>query len=225
MGAWGAGIFANDTACDIRARWREGLLDGQAPAALQDELVGTWDGMDEDEIVWSALAAAQHETGRLTAAVRDRALAAIDAGPDDGWEDRAGRRAAVLGRLRAKLTGPQPAPKRLRRPRSHGPDVGPGDVLALRGRDGAFGALVMVAETFADGHVTVVNLAWDGEGDLEAVDLPALPVVWQGLNGRGERLARATTVSARRRDDAFTEAIGVIVARGVHPHRPPGEKV
>ena len=126
MGAWGTAIFSDDTASDVRDEWREAILDGLSPEDATQRLLETFDDYleeaDTERLFWMALAAAQMETGRLLPDVCDRALAIIDGGGDvdrwreDGDESLARQRARVLERLAAKLRGPQPKPKRLRRP-------------------------------------------------------------------------------------------------------------
>jgi hypothetical protein len=137
MGAWGPGIFSNDTAAGARDEWREALIAGADPRAASERIVARF-GRDEDTDFWTGLAAAQHETGHLQDDVRERALAIIAAGGDlELWEDgdRRGRERA-LERLAAKLRGPQPAPKKLRGPRP-GIDSGVefGDVVRLWSSD------------------------------------------------------------------------------------------
>jgi hypothetical protein len=119
-----------------------------------------------------ALAAAQFETGRLRPEVRDRALAIIEAGGDvarwreDGDEVLARQRERVLERLAAKLRGPQPKPKRLRRPPSLSIPLDIGDVVRVYEEGGENEALVLVV-----GHVdkpgverdpVVAALDWEG---------------------------------------------------------------
>jgi hypothetical protein len=69
----------------VRDRWREAVLDGLDPVAATEhvlsELSASFDDR-EDGVAWLALALAQHETGRLQDAVRDRALAVTAAGAD-----------------------------------------------------------------------------------------------------------------------------------------------
>lgn len=80
MGAWGPGIFSDDTAADIRSDYRD-LLEDQVP---DDEatrrVINEYAhlGPDEQHVLWIALAAAQHQVGRLDEDVRRRALDAID---------------------------------------------------------------------------------------------------------------------------------------------------
>src|SRR6266540_516093 len=126
MGAWGVAIFADDLASDVRGDWREAVIDGADPNDATNRLEAAYAAAiadpDDSIVFWLALAAAQMETGRLVDFVRDRAVAIIVAGSDVarwGEEDEslARQRAKVLARLRAKLTGPQPPPKRIRHPR------------------------------------------------------------------------------------------------------------
>ena len=103
MGAWGAGIFANDEASDVRAEWRDALIAGEDPAAASRRIAARGEGTD----FWTGLALAQHETGHLQDDVRDAALADIAAGGDlELWEDGDvdGRRSA-LDQLAETLRG------------------------------------------------------------------------------------------------------------------------
>lgn len=139
MGSWGPGIFSDDLAADVREEWRRAILDGGDATQASDALIARYDGQlagdGADTVFWAGLAAAQMETGRLQPGVRDRALALIDAGGDiELWQEtgEASIRERVLRRLAEKLRGPQPAPKKLRRPPA-GPDPGveAGDVVRL----------------------------------------------------------------------------------------------
>ena len=71
MGTWGASIFANDLAADVRAEWREAILDGNeaedATARVEVAFADATVDPDESMVFWLALAAAQFETGRLLA--------------------------------------------------------------------------------------------------------------------------------------------------------------
>src|SRR3954471_9243567 len=92
MGAWGAGIFANDTSADVRGDWRDAIAAGEDPAAASARIVRPWRGEPHAAAwatdSWTGLAAAQMETGRLQDDVRDRALEVIAAGGDvELWGD------------------------------------------------------------------------------------------------------------------------------------------
>ena len=122
MGSWGTALFSDDLAADVRADWRDAILDGAEPEDLTRRLVDRYaPGRSDDRdtlVFWMALAAAQMETGRLDRVVRNCALAIIDAGGDVAtWREQdesLGRqRQKVLDCLAQKLRAPQPKPKRL----------------------------------------------------------------------------------------------------------------
>jgi hypothetical protein len=229
MEAWGVGLFANDLAADLRAAWREGLLSGLEADAVRERLVREHAASERaggyDAEFWIALAAAQHESGRLDDDTCDRAVGAIDRGVDrELWRERSEKRSEILARLRDQLTGPRPSPKRLRRPPNYTGTFDLGDVIALRDSDGSFGALVAVAGHELDMRSrvlpAVVYLGWQGETALEDVDLASLPVLWHARSHRGELIARCTTVYARNRADAFSDAVGEVIGPRAHPYRP-----
>jgi hypothetical protein len=123
MGADGAGVFDDDTACDVRDEYRELLEEQIDDQEAVRRVVTSFSGRLDDEerpLLWLALAAAQCEWGRLDPQVRDQALAVIDAEAGmDRWLEAgplaAGERRAVLRELRLRLTGPQPRRKTFRR--------------------------------------------------------------------------------------------------------------
>jgi hypothetical protein len=153
MGSWGTALFSDDVAADVRADWREGILDRIPPEELTAKLVNSYaaqaDDPDEGVVFWLALAAAQHETGRLRPDVREKALDILDRGGDVArWEEEdAGlgkQRQQVLDRLRIKLAGPQPAPKHLKRQVPHGVAFSVGDAVLLRSPGGKRAVVVVV---------------------------------------------------------------------------------
>src|SRR3954471_12155350 len=88
MGAWGPGIFSNDLAADARAEWRDALIAGEDPPDASARILSEYSAALDETEFWTGLAAAQHETGHLQPAVRDRALAIIEAGGDiEDWEE------------------------------------------------------------------------------------------------------------------------------------------
>jgi hypothetical protein len=127
MGAWGTGIFANDTAADVRARFREKLDDGMSPTAARRALLQGFKpalaDSDDGPVIWLALAATQLECHCLEELVRTKALAIIDAGGDlerwraSGKPSLVRGRQAALARLRTKLAQPRPKAKTPARPR------------------------------------------------------------------------------------------------------------
>jgi hypothetical protein len=67
MGAWGTGLWSDDTACDVRATYREALEDGLSNEEAADKVLAEFapDLADEDSapVVWLALAVSQHQRG------------------------------------------------------------------------------------------------------------------------------------------------------------------
>lgn len=91
MGAWGPGIFSDDTACDVRDEFRDLIGDGVSPEDATGQLLAQYtegsEDPDENAVVIIALAVTQWKIGRLLDEVRDQAIAAVDAGADLGrWE-------------------------------------------------------------------------------------------------------------------------------------------
>jgi len=134
VGAWGTGIFSDDTASDVRSDYRSLLESGVDDAHAMREILRTY--TPDDTVVWLALAAAQSKLGRLDPTVAARALEVIDTDEDlEHWMDtepkeRRGRRRA-LARLRQTLTGPQPERQEVKLQWRHHTDLEVGDVLEL----------------------------------------------------------------------------------------------
>ena len=148
MGTWGVGIFADDTAADVRGDWRDLLGEGLSSEAATERLLDAWKGSladpDEGPVVWLALAAAQVRTGRLTPRVRREALAIIDSGA--GLRRWAGtpnlkKRQAVLHKLQGEILGSQKVPVRVPKRRVAVPRFEVGDVVSFRLANGIMSLL------------------------------------------------------------------------------------
>ena len=144
MGAWGSGVFSDDLACDVRQDYRDLIGDGVSDEDAEEQILSSYagdlDDSDEGPTVWIALAVTQSKIGRLSARVRERALAAIDNGEGlDRWREDPkllAKRVAVLDEVREQLTGAQPARQRLRARKRVEPSVG--DVMQIDLIDGRF---------------------------------------------------------------------------------------
>lgn len=243
VGSWGTAIFSDDFAADIRGDWREAIVDGEDPAEVTRRLVDRYgqDGRDPDEriVFWLALAAAQMETGRLDAAVRDRALALIDAGGDVArWREEgealARQRERVLRRLAEQLRGPQPKPKRLRKTTPRAVRFAVGEAVHLRRSDGMtnFVAIVVAhADGYPRGTVDpVVELViWEEDRSPTASELSQLPSVLTEIEYlRADWPSRIRphlfVLLTPTKKQQFGAHIGEIVARGVY-RTPPGDLV
>jgi hypothetical protein len=140
MGAWGAGVFSDDTACDVRDNYLDLIGDGmsgvEATKKLLHEWSGTLDDPDEGPVFWLALAATQWKNGRLEDLVLQRALIIIDSGTDLArWEANSRNykaRQKVLENLRAQLTSPQPPEKRISKRFRHSNDWPVGDLISYQ---------------------------------------------------------------------------------------------
>lgn len=171
MGAWGPAIFSDDTAADVRSSYRELLEDQVSDDEATRQVIAEYEHLEQDEshVLWLALAAAQHQVGRLEEDVKRRAVGVIDSEEglelwaDAGLEDLKKRKAA-LAKLREQLTGPQPARKALRRPWRHVTDLTPGTVLAFTTPTGAMALFrVLRIEDHRVGAAPVLErLDWRG---------------------------------------------------------------
>ena len=138
MGTWGTDLFADDEARDVSGYYRElledGVEDGTATRLTLDKFKAYLE--EAGAIAMIALAVTQSKLGRLDPDIRDRAVAVLDGGADlEVWESEnpklLSKRRAVLEKARAQLTGPQPARRRLRRPKRVLSGLAAGDVLAF----------------------------------------------------------------------------------------------
>ncbi|MFD9901044.1 DUF4259 domain-containing protein [Mesorhizobium sp. NPDC059025] len=124
MGAWGARIFDDDTACDLRDEFSDLLAEGhsaeQATTTLEQRWAPASDAIDLEPVFWIALATSQYRLGQLMPEVRDKAVAIIDSGRDlQRFLDEPKVKAArikVLDKLKGDLLGP---PRPVRRPKPY----------------------------------------------------------------------------------------------------------
>jgi len=191
MGTWGTGIFADDTAADIREDWRESILDGLTPAEASARILERYadevDDPDQGPVVWLALAAAQFQTGRLLPDVRDNALAIIESGADvrrfAAQDPALGRqRGKALDALAAKLLGPPRSPTRMVRSKPFLSPLEIGDVVLVLGKDGSNQALLVVvgiASSYPPGSTMPVlaTLLWADEALPDTSTMARLPLL------------------------------------------------
>jgi hypothetical protein len=123
MGAWGAALFADDDAADLRGDYRTYLADAQSAAGATDLAATNYgaslDRPGETTAFWLALASTQWATGRLDPRVKAVCLTIIDNGIDlEKWADSPDhrKRAAVLAKLRKMISSPLPPAKPLPKP-------------------------------------------------------------------------------------------------------------
>jgi hypothetical protein len=196
MGADGPGLFSDDVAMDVRDAYREAIADGTtdevAEARILEEFADALEDEDDGPVVWLALAFTESKLGRLSALARDRALDVIDSGTNLARWQEAGdravqRRAAALDKVRTQLTGPQPARKKVRRPKKDVSDLAPGQVLGYRSRTGRL--FLMVVDGMVDTdyyyspivrYLNYVESRTPAEAELEEIlERPLNRAVWR----------------------------------------------
>jgi hypothetical protein len=198
MGTWGVSIFSDDLAADVRDDWRARVRDGVSDADATAQLVAAHRPRPHDdasEVFWIALAAAQHETGRLVPEVRDAALQAIGSGRDLArWRadqpSLARRREQVLQRLATKLAGPQPKPRRVRGRQLRSTLLTVGTAIHLRSHENDAEAIAVVVDESDDGHggtaPVVELLLWAGGVRPSADEMSQVPPIHStGRRGAG----------------------------------------
>jgi hypothetical protein len=122
MGTWGAGIFSDDTAADVREEYRSHLEDGLSGVEATDKVLHEFreslDDVDASPPLWLSLAATQMKLGRLEDRVQKRSLQIIDEGLDLArFADQPKllkARKRVLEKLRTQLLEPQRSPVKVR---------------------------------------------------------------------------------------------------------------
>lgn len=129
MGAWGTGLYSDDTTCDVRDKFKANLEAGFSYAeAERAVLLGYSDVLQDHQVaclVYFSLADTEWKYGCLSEQVKRYALMLLDGGGDVRYwlKDNPGEaksRAKVLGALSSKLEKPQPPLKlvalKVRRP-------------------------------------------------------------------------------------------------------------
>ena len=186
MGAWGAGVFSDDLACEVRDQYRALLSEGHEGAAATNALLETFHEVlaDEDSAVvfWLALAVVQWRVGRLEDRVKARALQAIY----DGTALRPWQSDPALLAMRRKalkkvvdlLTSPQPKMKSVRKRFRNSCDWETGELIAFRLRSGKIVIFRVIGHWTDNGGTSpVIEVPdWCGEVIPEAAVLQNLPI-------------------------------------------------
>jgi hypothetical protein len=147
MGTWGAKLYENDTARDVRGLWKEKLQAGASAEEATAELCEQWGG-DDDPVFWLALADQQWTWGGLIAEVQARALRVLDEGGDLAlWTEQPGRdqRARVLRTLEKRLRSPPPQAKTVRVRNTDAVAWAPGQLWCYRMLDGQYATFRVAA--------------------------------------------------------------------------------
>jgi hypothetical protein len=143
MGAWGAGLYANDAALDVKAMVAAVARLPLAPPDLIDTLTAEWSGADDpaDEdhtVFWLVVADQLWKRGLAAEAPFAKAIGFIESGADLDRHRALGmdesdlrRRAAALAELAARLRHPPPAKasRTLKKPQPF--VMSPGEVIVF----------------------------------------------------------------------------------------------
>lgn len=176
MGVWGAAIFSDDNAADIRDEYRTLLGDGVSGPEATDRLINEWQPSWEHDpdmaaVFWLALAVSQWKSGRLEERVRNQAIQAIDSGaalrPWKGGKDER-KRAAVLEKTRNQLNDPQPPARKVAKVFRATCDWQPGQLIGYQLLSGSYIAFQVVELHTDKGGTGPVCEIYDWQG-------PALP--------------------------------------------------
>lgn len=174
MGAWGTGIFQDDTAGDIRDEYRDhignGLSGPEATARILKSYASSLSDPGEAGVVWLALAATQWKVGRLDNDTLQHALQVIDSGSDlekwgDATKDRAARK-TVLEKLRAQITSAQPPAKKVARQVLCECKWKVGELVALKLLSGKLAVLRVIGHRTDRGGTYPVCELLDWTGDV-----------------------------------------------------------
>ena len=144
MGAWGTGLYSDDTACEVRDDYKDILGDGISEPDATIRLIEQWksDLPDPDTapVFWLVLADVQWNLGRLQERVKREAIIVVENGsdlarwiPDKKLETK---RKAVLERLRQKLETAQPPEKKVKKRYVDSTDWNLGDIYSLQLKSG-----------------------------------------------------------------------------------------
>lgn len=140
MGAWGANLYQDDVALDVKDEYKDNLRRGKTNEETMQEIIDKYQELLEDEedrgVFWLALADTQWNLGRLDEQVKKQALEIIELGTDlKRWEVNEklyNKRKEILEKIKEKLLSPQPEEKRMPKYRTYKCEWENGDVFAYQ---------------------------------------------------------------------------------------------
>ena len=122
MGAWGTGLYQDDTTCDIKDEYitylQIGMTNEEATKKVIEENDWCFEDEEEGALLWFALADTQWKYGRLLDEVKEKAIECIDSGIDlEKWKEEdeklCEKRKKVLEALKERLNSEQPREKKI----------------------------------------------------------------------------------------------------------------
>ena len=117
MGAWGAGLYENDTALDVKDEFEKLFNDGKSVQEITDGLTAEFESImdctDEAPLFWLALADTQWTFGVLLPKIKENALRWINELKSQTADTPDGeRQGKALDDLQTKLLSPRKSRKR-----------------------------------------------------------------------------------------------------------------
>ena len=123
MGTWGAKLYQDDLALDIKEDYIEKLKSGKTNEEALKEILEMYEESIKDEeegpIFWLVLADTMWKVGRLTKEVKEKAIQEIERGTNlKYWEEEGTKgeyrtRERELQKLKEKLNSPMPEERKL----------------------------------------------------------------------------------------------------------------
>jgi hypothetical protein len=205
MGAWGPGIFSNDTSSDVRGEFREMIEDGLSTEEATAKLISGWGQAAEDPddrtSLWTGLAATQYLLGRLLPHVRDKAIEVINAGGDlHLWAETG-------------PTAPQKEPVKVKPPTKILSPVEPGQTVEWKLPDGRVAHLkVLAVKAWRQGSYPILEIV-DFRGGTYMQEQPSLG----RTAARPREPARFAVIEARRKHVPKQDELRVIKRDRVGP--------
>jgi len=174
MGTWGAGLYADDTCCDVRDDYvqalKSGMSDDEAYKYILQRHSFVLDDSEFSYMVYFPLAETAWKYGRLNEELRSIALALLKQLEDcSSWGTGAKARKKVQQALEEKLLSPQPERKLVKfvpvKPRKIRTTAEVGSVFLISLPNGNKAALVLVGFLELEKSTDPVfsALCWQGE--------------------------------------------------------------
>lgn len=141
MGAWGTGLYQDDTTCDTKDEYitylQIGMTNEEATRRIIEENDWCFEYEDEGALLWFALADTQWKYGRLIDEVKEKAIECIDSGVDlEKWREEdeklCEKRKKVLEALRERLNSEQPPEKKVTKMKFFRAHWKVGDILSYQ---------------------------------------------------------------------------------------------
>lgn len=177
MGAWGTGLYSDDTTCEVRDAYRLALQQGLSAEAAVEQVLRGYPNLAQHaelaSLVYFALADTAWKYGRLPAALKHQALALLESGADlavwqrDAPNDLSARR-RVLKKLTERLNSPQAQARQVQT------QVAP---TKKRRTEAAIGSVFSLALANAE-HAVLVLVGYKDVGD--SIDPVFSAPCWRG---------------------------------------------